>query len=82
MLEYSVGSSMDRDDLYAELSFNRVQWGEISLSEDKRYLNIIIYPNDNIFLEFKYDDFLLLLDKAKNHLLRLEPLNEERKSCE
>lgn len=76
MLEYSVGSSMERDDLYAELSFNRVQWGEISLSEDKRYLNIIIYQNDNSVLEFKYDDFLLLLDKAKNHLLRLEPLIE------
>ena len=76
MLEYSVGSSMDRDDLYAELSFNRVQWGEISLSEDKRSLNIIIYPNDYSVLEFKYDDFLLLLDKAKNHLLRLEPLIE------
>lgn len=36
MLEYSVGSSLSRDDLYAELSFNNVQWGEISLSEDKR----------------------------------------------
>ncbi len=35
MLEYSVGSSLSRDDLYAELSFNDVQW-EISLSEDKK----------------------------------------------
>lgn len=33
MLEYSVGSSMNRDDLYAELSFNRVQWGDVSLAE-------------------------------------------------
>jgi hypothetical protein len=74
MLEYSVGSSMDRDDLYAELSFNRVQWGEITLSEDKKTVNIIIYPNDNNIMEFRYDDFLSLIEKAKNHLLELESL--------
>ncbi|CAI0974108.1 hypothetical protein [Serratia liquefaciens] len=76
MLEYSVGSSVDREDLYAELSFNRVQWGEISLSEDRKSVNIIIYPNDNDVLEFKYDEFLHLVEKAKNHLLKLEPLVE------
>lgn len=76
MLEYSVGSSVDREDLYAELSFNRVQWGEISLSEDRKSVNIIIYPNDNDVLEFKYDEFLQLVEKAKNHLLKLEPLAE------
>jgi hypothetical protein len=65
MLEYSVGSSVDREDLYAELSFNRVQWGEISLSEDRKSVNIIIYPNDNDVLEFKYDEFLHLVEKAK-----------------
>ncbi|WP_455812463.1 hypothetical protein [Pseudomonas graminis] len=76
MLEYSVGSSMDRDDLYAELSFNHVQWGEISLSEDRKSVNIIIYPNNNDVLEFNYDEFLHLIEKAKNHLLKLEPLAE------
>ncbi|RCX02825.1 MULTISPECIES: hypothetical protein [Kosakonia] len=76
MLEYSVGSSLDRDDLYAELLFNRVQWGEISLAEDKKSLNMIIYPNSNSIFEFKYDELLLLLEKAKKHLLSLEPLSE------
>lgn len=74
MLEYSVGSSMDRDDLYAELSFNRVQWGEIALSEDRKTVNIIIYPDDNNVMEFKYDEFLSLIERAKKHLLELEPL--------
>ncbi|EPL6456274.1 hypothetical protein [Providencia rettgeri] len=73
MLEYSVGSSLSRDDLYAELSFNNVQWGEISLSEDKREVKIIIYPDSDI-LEFNYNEFLLLIEKAKDHLLCLEPL--------
>lgn len=73
MLEYSVGSSLNRDDLYAELSFNNIQWGEISLSEDKKEVNIIIYPDSEI-LEFKYNEFLSLIEKAKDHLLRLEPL--------
>ncbi|MDI9266086.1 hypothetical protein QMZ62_24370 [Serratia sp. PF2-63] len=76
MLEYSVGSSVDREDLYAELSFNRVQWGEISLSKDRKFVNIIIYPNDNDVLEFEYDEFLHLVEKAKEHLLKLEPLAE------
>lgn len=76
MLEYSVGSSADRDDLYAELSFNRVQWGEISLSEDRKSVDIIIYPDGNNILEFKYDDFLHIIEKAKTHLLSLEPLSK------
>ncbi|POE04619.1 hypothetical protein [Pectobacterium odoriferum] len=76
MLEYSVGSSFEREDLYAELSFNRVQWGEISLSEDKKSVNIIIYPDENSVLEFKYDEFLDVIEKAKTHLLNLEPLSK------
>ncbi|MEX6203929.1 hypothetical protein AB6G29_17785 [Providencia hangzhouensis] len=50
-------------DLYAELSFNDVQWGEISLSEDKKEVKIIIYP-DSDFLEFNYSEFLLLIEKS------------------
>lgn len=76
MLEYSVGSSVVREDLYAELSFNRVQWGEISLSEDRKSVNIIIYPDESNILEFQCDEFLQLIEKAKSHLLRLEPLSK------
>lgn len=76
MLEYSIGSSVDREDLYAELSFNRVQWGEISLSEDRKSVNIIIYPDESNILEFQWDEFLQLIEKAKSHLLRLEPLSK------
>lgn len=47
--------------------------GEISLSEDKKEVKIIIYP-DSDCLEFNYSEFLLLIEKAKDHLLRLEPL--------
>ncbi|WP_431225578.1 hypothetical protein ACQ86O_13280 [Serratia sp. L9] len=75
MLEYSVGSSVDREDLYAELSFNRVQWGEICLSEDRKSVNIIIYPDSDSILEFNYEDFLQVIEKAKKHLLTLEPLS-------
>ncbi|MEI7073110.1 hypothetical protein WCU79_13835 [Pectobacterium versatile] len=76
MLEYSVGSSFERENLYAELSFNRVKWGEVSLSEDKKSVSIIIYPNENSVLEFKYDEFLDVIEKAKTHLLNLEPLSK------
>lgn len=76
MLEYRVGSSIERDDLYAELSFNRVQWGEISLSDDKKSVNISIYPHDSNILYFNYDEFLQVIEKAKSHLLNLEPLSK------
>lgn len=74
MLEYSIGSSMDRDDLYAELSFNRNQWGEIVLSEDKKTVNIIIYPDSEVELNFNYCDFLILIETAKRRLLEIEGL--------
>lgn len=74
MLEYSVGSSMDREDLYAELSFDRVQFAEISLSENKKSVNIVFYPDPENILSFDYEDFLHLIEKAKDRLLQLEPL--------
>ena len=36
MLEYSIGSSLERDDFYAALSFDKVQWGDFPLSEAKK----------------------------------------------
>lgn len=77
MLEYSVGSSMVREDLYAELSFNRVQFAEISLSENRKSVNIIFYPDPENILSFDYEDFLNLIEKAKAHLLKLEPLTKD-----
>ncbi|MDO5404077.1 hypothetical protein [Proteus faecis] len=74
MLEYSVGSSMNRDDLYAELSFNRVQFAEICLSEDRKSINIIIYPDPENIFTFDYNEFLQLIEKAKERLLQLEAL--------
>lgn len=74
MLEYSIGSSMERNDLYAELSFNRVQWGEIVLSGDKQTVSIIIYPDAEIDLSFDYNEFLALIEKAKRRLLEIEGL--------
>lgn len=74
MLEYSVGSSMDREDLYAELSFDRVQFAEIRLSENKKSVNIVFYPDPENILSFDYEDFLHLIEKAKDRLLQLEPL--------
>ncbi len=76
MLEYSVGSSMDREDLYAELSFDNVQFAEISLSEDRKSVNIIFYPNTELrILTFNYDDFLQTIESAKTQLLSLEKLS-------
>lgn len=74
MLEYSVGSSMDREDLYAELSYNRVQFAEICLSEDRKSVNILFYPDPENTYTFNYNEFLQLIENAKKHLLELEKL--------
>lgn len=75
MLEYSIGSSMNRDDLYAELSSGEVQWGEIVLSEDRTSVNIIIYPDYEETLNFNYKDFLTIIETAKRRLLEIEGLD-------
>ncbi|MEN3931784.1 hypothetical protein WJT86_12045 [Microvirga sp. W0021] len=74
MLEFSVGSSMNRDDLYVELSYDYSQWGEIAFSEDNGKLSIIIYLEKDKKLKFEYDEFITFLEKAKKRLLQVEGL--------
>ena len=75
MLEFGIVSSDHRDDLYAELLLNDVQWGELTLRDDKKAVNIIIYPNgEGSNLQFCYDEFMELLYKARKRLLEVEDI--------
>ncbi|WP_392559806.1 hypothetical protein [Orbus mooreae] len=77
MLEYSVGSSIESDNFNAELLYNGNVWGELCLSEDKKNLDFIIYPsNISNILVFNYDELMALIERAKKHLLQLEPLKD------
>ena len=75
MLDYSVGSSIESDSFNAELLYDGDIWGELCLSEDKQNLEFVIYPSDpQRVLTFNYDELMALIERAKNHLLQLEPL--------
>ena len=73
MLEYSVGSSMDRKDYMRSsliivlsllnLSFRRQKVGQYSF-----------YPAPENTYIFNYDEFLQLIENAKKRLLELEKL--------
>ena len=57
-LGYTIGSTMERDDLYAEITYynpledSNYQWGEIIISDDKKALGLIIYPERKCSLSF------------------------------
>ncbi|MDL2320846.1 hypothetical protein LJC47_00655 [Desulfosarcina sp. OttesenSCG-928-B08] len=72
MLTYGVVSSMDREDLYAELRCDKYQFGEI-LVDDHLSFKIKIYsPKENGRWEFDYDEFCKLISIAKKQLEELE----------
>lgn len=43
MISFSIGSTMEREDLFAEVYINNSQWAEVSIDESKKKVNIIIY---------------------------------------
>ncbi len=43
MISFSIGSAMEREDLFAEVYINNSQWAEVSIDESKKKVNIIIY---------------------------------------
>lgn len=78
MLDYSVGSCIETDNFNAELLYDGEVWGELCLSEDKKNLEFVIYPSDPVrILTFNYDDLMEIIERAKNHLLQLEPLTKD-----
>ena len=68
-LEYGVVSSPEREDLYAELMIDNMQWGEIAIDESSGTTTVKIFkatPAER--LEFKTDDLLDFLRAANSRL--------------
>ena len=74
MLGYSIGSTQDRDDLYAELTINNIQWGEIRIIDGNA--EIILYHITDEDLIFPYEEFINIVMKAKKRLFEIECLPE------
>jgi hypothetical protein len=73
--DYGVVSHRDRDDLYAELSWNNVQWGEIAFVRvnDRRKLVLTLYaaPNGQAWV-FDLREAQEVIEKAAERLLEVE----------
>ena len=70
MFEFGVFNSMEREDLYAELLFNRKQWGEIWLYDGQA--EIVIFCDTGKDIVFNYDGFLETIQNAKKRLFEVE----------
>lgn len=79
MLYYQIVSATDRDDLYAELMADEYsQWGEVSITEDLKNIDIIIYPDiyKNI-ITFDFDEAMQTMTIAARRVWYMETNKKE-----
>jgi hypothetical protein len=69
MIDFSMGSSSSREDVYIELYKNNIQWGEIVYIKESDSVNINIFSTNLVELNFECDEFINVINKAKNKLL-------------
>ncbi len=72
MLDYSIGSPLEREDLYVELYKDNAHWGNISITEDLKGMELLIHANTGIDLSFDYYEFIAVVTTAGQHLWGLE----------
>lgn len=73
--DYGIVSSMSRDDLYAELMWDDVQWGEITLEKPTNHLRLTLYaaPSGQAWV-FDLRDAQAIIENAARQLLEVEGL--------
>lgn len=72
---YSIGSNDQREDLYAEIYWNNVQWAELFLSVPDKNVQIKLYESlTQDPYTFDLNDFIDVINEAKNKLLSVEGL--------
>jgi hypothetical protein len=80
-LDYTVGSDVDYEDLLADIGFNNQLVAILSQEEGFDNLRITLYPHPKGGnWEFKLEDFINIIEKAKNRLWGLQKItsDEER----
>jgi hypothetical protein len=64
----TVASLPDRENLVAEITYNNIEWAEIS--QENQEMVVQFYPHPGkAFWEFPLNEALLVLEKAKKRLL-------------
>lgn len=79
--DFGIVSSMDRDDLYAELMWDNVQWGEIAIEQLSGLLKLTLYPSpDGRPWVFDLLAAQGVLEAASKRLLEVEGANAHKQS--
>ena len=84
-LSFEIVSAPDRDDLYAELTLDGVQWGEMCEVPGRDDLLLKVYfvtPDGSdgrkvLRIDFDVDPLIDLLRRARQRLLRMRPGGNE-----
>jgi hypothetical protein len=67
----TIASLPDRERLVAEISYEGVQWAEISEeTEDELIIQFYSHPREK-YWEFEFEEAVKILEQAKNELLEL-----------
>lgn len=64
----TIASLPDREYLVAEISYDGMQWAEISMETDEIMTQFYPHPRNEVW-EFPYTEARNILEKAKNKLL-------------
>lgn len=70
----TISCPPDRNDLVADVIYDHYQWAEINQEEGNLVVQFYSYPEIKNW-EFKLDDALEALNKAKEKLLSMGPKN-------
>lgn len=67
--EIDIVNYFDREELVAEICFDRNQWAEISPNKGKMLVQFYAHPNKKCW-EFSYEEAIKALEQAKDRLLK------------
>lgn len=70
----------DRENLVAEIDYKQNQWAEISAEVPNEFVIQFYKHPEKDYWEFPFDEAMDVLQKAKNHLAKLQRTPEEQKS--
>ena len=69
--EICIASPEDRERVVSEISYERVQWAEISQENDDELIVQFYFYTNKPYSEFKLEEAIQALKEARNELLEL-----------
>ena len=71
----TIADLPDRENLVAEITYENVQWAEISKENEEVIIHFYTHPR-NRYWEFPLEEALTILEKAKKRFLEMQIIRE------